>query len=97
VLSLRSANYVVSGQLLGFSPLTSLRRDIAPNIVGPVLVLASLDIGTAILLLSGLSVLGLFPGLAILTVVIAFNLIGDALRDVLDPTSKTLQDGGTTL
>jgi peptide/nickel transport system permease protein len=124
VLSLRSANYVVSGQLLGFSPLKSLRRDIAPNIVGPVLVLASLDIGTAILLLSGLSFLGLgakpptaewgsmvsdaihnfdawwlgvFPGLAILTVVIAFNLIGDALRDVLDPTSKTLQDGGTTL
>jgi peptide/nickel transport system permease protein len=124
VLSLRSANYVISGQLLGFSPLTSLRRDVAPNIVGPVLVLASLDIGTAILLLSGLSFLGLgakpptaewglmvsdavqnfdawwlgvFPGLAILTVVIAFNLIGDAIRDVLDPTADTLRNGGATL
>ena len=76
------------------------------------LVLASLDIGTAMLLLSGLSFLGLgakpptaewgsmvstavqnfdswwmgvFPGLAILTVVMAFNFLGDALRDALDP------------
>lgn len=124
VLGLRSSNYVISGQLLGFSAFTSLRRDVAPNIVGPILVLASLDIGTAILLLSGLSFLGLgakpptaewgsmvsdaihnfdawwlgvFPGLAILTVVIAFNLVGDALRDALDPTSSTLRGGGTTL
>ena len=76
------------------------------------LVLAALDMGNAVLLLSGLSFLGLgaqpptaewgamvadgaqnfdnwwvgmFPGLAILTVVLAFNFIGDALRDVLDP------------
>jgi peptide/nickel transport system permease protein len=124
VLGLRSSNYVISGQLLGFSAFTSLRRDVAPNIVGPILVLASLDIGSAILLLSGLSFLGLgakpptaewgsmvsdaihnfdawwlgvFPGLAILTVVIAFNLVGDALRDALDPTSNTLRGGGTTL
>jgi peptide/nickel transport system permease protein len=124
VLGLRSSNYVISGQLLGFSAFTSLRRDVAPNIVGPILVLASLDIGTAILLLSGLSFLGLgakpptaewgsmvsdaihnfdawwlgvFPGLASLTVVIAFNLVGDALRDALDPTSNTLRGGGTTL
>jgi peptide/nickel transport system permease protein len=92
--------------------------------VGPVLVLASLDIGTAILLLSGLSFLGLgakpptaewgsmvsdaiqnfdswwigvFPGLAILTVVIAFNFVGDALRDALDPKSATIRGGGATL
>jgi peptide/nickel transport system permease protein len=124
VLSLRTSNYVVSGQLLGFSPLRSLWRDIAPNVVGPILVLASLDIGTAILLLSGLSFLGLgakpptaewgsmvsdavqnfdawwlgvFPGLAILSVVVAFNFIGDALRDALDPKSRTLRGGGPTL
>jgi peptide/nickel transport system permease protein len=114
VLSLRTQNYVVAGRLLGFSPAKSLAVDIAPNIVGPILVLATLDIGTAILLLSGLSFLGLgaqpptaewgsmisaslqnfdswwigvFPGLAILTVVMAFNFIGDSLRDIFDPTS----------
>jgi peptide/nickel transport system permease protein len=124
VLSLRTSNYVVSGQLLGFSPLRSLWRDIAPNVVGPILVLASLDIGTAILLLSGLSFLGLgakpptaewgsmvsdavqnfdawwlgvFPGLAILSIVVAFNFVGDAIRDALDPKSKTLRGGGPTL
>ena len=90
----------------------SLFTDIRPNAAGPVLVLAALDIGNAVLLLSGLSFLGLgaqpptaewgamvadgaqnfndwwvgmFPGLAILTVVLAFNFIGDALRDTLDP------------
>lgn len=124
VLSLRSANYVVAGRLLGFSSGRSLLVDIAPNVVGPVLVLASLDVGTAILLLSGLSFLGLgakpptaewgsmvaaaignfdqwwlavFPGLAILTVVVAFNFIGDSLRDALDPRSATLSEGGPAL
>jgi peptide/nickel transport system permease protein len=124
VLGLRNSNYVVSGQLLGFSPVKSLWRDIAPNILGPILVLASLDIGTAILLLSGLSFLGLgakpptaewgsmvsdaiqnfdswwlglFPGLAILSIVVAFNFVGDALRDALDPKSDTLRKGGLTL
>ena len=116
VLSLRSQNYVVAGRLLGHSPARSLVSDILPNVAGPVLVLASLDIGAAILLLSGLSFLGLgaqppsaewgsmissavenfsawwlgvFPGLAILTVVMAFNFIGDSLRDALDPLSRT--------
>ena len=120
VLSLRTQNYVIAGRLLGFSPAKSLLVDIAPNIVGPILVLASLDIGTAILLLSGLSFLGLgaqpptaewgsmisaamqnfdswwigvFPGLAILTVVMAFNFIGDSLRDIFDPTSQLGKKG----
>ena len=114
VLSLRQQNYVIAGRLLGFSPVKSLMTDILPNIAGPVVVLATLDVGTAILLLSGLSFLGLgaqppsaewgsmissaiqnfdawwigvFPGLAILTVVLAFNFIGDSLRDILDPVS----------
>ncbi|MGI6878987.1 ABC transporter permease [Microbacterium sp. gxy059] len=120
VLGLRGQNYVVSGRLLGYSPLRSLAVDILPNILGPMLVLATLDIGTAILLLSGLSFLGLgaqpptaewgsmisaamsnfdawwlgvFPGLAILTVVMAFNFLGDALRDVLDPTAEVVHEG----
>lgn len=112
VLGLRTQNYVIAGRLLGSSPIRSLLSDVLPNIAGPVLVLASLDIGTAILLLSGLSFLGLgaqpptpewgsmiaaamqntsawwlglFPGLAILSIVMAFNFIGDSLRDALDP------------
>ncbi|WP_157155071.1 ABC transporter permease [Diaminobutyricimonas sp. LJ205] len=120
VLGLRTQNYVMAGRLLGFSPFKSLRVDVAPNVVGPILVLASLDVGTAILLLSGLSFLGLgaqpptaewgsmissamgnfdswwigvFPGLAILTVVMAFNFVGDSLRDIFDPTSQMSKAG----
>jgi len=112
VLSARSAQYVVASRLLGASGVRILFTDIRPNAAGPVLVLAALDIGNAVLLLSGLFFLGLgaqpptpewgamvaegaqnfidwwvgmFPGLAILTVVLAFNFIGDALRDMLDP------------
>jgi peptide/nickel transport system permease protein len=112
VLSARSARYVVASRLLGSSGLRVLFVDIRPNAAGPVLVLAALDVGNAILLLSGLSFLGLgaqpptaewgamvaegvqnfndwwvglMPGLAILTVVLAFNFIGDSLRDMLDP------------
>jgi ABC-type dipeptide/oligopeptide/nickel transport system permease subunit len=120
VLGARSREYVVAGRLLGFSPITSLRRDILPNVAAPILVLATLDFGNAILLLSGLSYLGLgavpptpewgamvsdgvqnfsdwwlaaFPGLAIFTVVVAFNLLGDALRDSLDPRSAGAVQG----
>ncbi|WP_150461359.1 ABC transporter permease [Nesterenkonia ebinurensis] len=120
VLSLRSQNYVIASRLLGYSPWRSLGTDILPNMLGPVLVLASLEVGTAILLLTGLSFLGLgaqpptaewgsmisgamqnidswwlgvFPGLAILTVVMAFNFIGDSLRDVLDPLSSAERQG----
>jgi len=112
VLSARSAQYVVSSRLLGASGLRTLLVDIRPNIAGPVFVVSALDVGNAVLLLSGLSFLGLgaqpptpewgamvaagaqnfdrwwvglFPGLAILTVVLAFNFVGDTLRDVLDP------------
>lgn len=123
VLGLRNQNYVIAGRLLGYSPLRSLTRDILPNIAGPILVLASLDIGTAILLLSGLSFLGLgaqpptpewgamisaamqnidawwlgvFPGLAILSIVMAFNFIGDSLRDALDPLAAREREAEST-
>jgi len=112
VLAARTAPYVVASRMLGASGWRVLFTDIRPNVAGPVLVLAALDLGNAVLLLSGLSFLGLgaqpptaewgamvaegtqnfndwwvgvFPGLAILTVVLAFNFIGDALRDALDP------------
>lgn len=120
VLSLRSQNYVIASRLLGYSPWRSMGTDILPNVLGPVLVLGSLEIGTAILLLTGLSFLGLgaqpptaewgsmisaamqnidawwlgvFPGMAILTVVMAFNFVGDSLRDVLDPLSSAERQG----
>jgi peptide/nickel transport system permease protein len=112
VLSVADSEYVWATRLLGSSSRRTLVRDVLPNVVGPVLVLATLDVGNAILLLSGLSFLGLgaqppdpewgsmvatgtqffqfwwigtFPGLAIFTAVLAFNFIGDSLRDVFDP------------
>jgi ABC-type dipeptide/oligopeptide/nickel transport system permease subunit len=119
VLTARTAPYVVASRMLGASGWRVLFTDIRPNVAGPVLVLAALDLGNAVLLLSGLSFLGLgaqpptaewgamvaegtqnfndwwvgvFPGLAILTVVLAFNFIGDALRDALDPrTARTVR------
>lgn len=119
VLSARTSQYVISSRMLGASSWRTLLVDIRPNVAGPVLVMAALDMGNAILLLSGLSFLGLgaqppaaewgamvaagatnfdkwwislFPGLAILTVVLAFNFVGDTLRDVLDPrTARALR------
>lgn len=112
ILSLRKRDFVVAARLLGASPRRTMFRDIIPNMAGPVMVLAMVEMANAILLLSGLSFLGLgaqppeaewgkmvaegaqvlnrwwvgtFSGLAILTVVLAFNLIGDTLRDWVDP------------
>jgi peptide/nickel transport system permease protein len=112
VLSVGDSEFVQSARLLGASSRKTLRRDVFPNVAGPVFVLATLDLANAILLLAGLSFLGLgaqpptaewgsmvaegtqyfqwwwigtFPGLAIFSVVLAFNLIGDSLRDVFDP------------
>lgn len=116
VLSLKQSEYVQASSLLGASWLRVLRVDVMPNVAGPVIVFSALDIGTAVLLLAGLSFLGLgarpptaewgsmvsdgtrafnywwvgtFPGLAILTVVLAFNFLGDTLRDAFDPKSAT--------
>jgi ABC-type dipeptide/oligopeptide/nickel transport system permease subunit len=120
VLGARGQEYVIAGRLLGAGPFTSLRRDVLPNVVSPVFVLATLDFGNQILLLSGLSFLGLgatppqaewgsmvstgvqqfsswwlaaFPGLAIFSVVVAFNFVGDALRDALDPRTAGAVQG----
>jgi peptide/nickel transport system permease protein len=119
VLSVGDSEYVQSARLLGASSRRTLMRDVLPNVAGPVLVLATLDLANAILLLSGLSFLGLgaqpptaewgsmvaegtqyfqwwwigtFPGLAIFTVVLAFNFLGDSLRDVFDP--RTARQAG---
>jgi peptide/nickel transport system permease protein len=112
VLSVGESEYVQSARLLGASSKRTLFRDVLPNVAGPIFVLATLDLANAILLLAGLSFLGLgaqppraewgsmvadgtqyfqwwwmgtFPGLAIFTVVLAFNFLGDSLRDIFDP------------
>lgn len=59
VITARKSEYVVAGRLLGFSPWRSLFRDIAPNVVSPVIVLATLGVGEAILSMAGLSFLAL--------------------------------------
>jgi peptide/nickel transport system permease protein len=109
------SDYVVTSRLAGFGFLHIVVREIIPNVAGPVLALATVNIGTNILILAGLSFLGLgaqaptpewgsmvadgsqyfndwwlslFPGLAILTVVFACNVIGDRVRDALDPSES---------
>ena len=115
VLVQRSQEYVEAAHVLGYGPARILVRHIVPNAMGPLVVLLTLDVGTAILTFAGLGFLGLgvipptpewgqmvsegrelveqwwvatFPGIAILTVVIGFNFLGDGVRDWLDPKSR---------
>ncbi len=112
VIANKENEYVEAAKSLGASHFRIFFNEILPNSLGPVLVLATLDFGNAILLFSGLSFLGLgsppptpewgamvadgvlnfnywwigaFPGLAILTMAVGTNFIGDSLRDFLDP------------
>lgn len=115
VIVQRNQEYVEAAHVLGYGPSRILFRHIVPNAVGPLIVLLTLDVGTAILTFAGLNFLGLgvipptpewgamvsegrelveqwwvatFPGIAILTVVIGFNFLGDGIRDWLDPKSR---------
>jgi peptide/nickel transport system permease protein len=113
VLSLREREFVEAARALGLDSPRIIFRHIIPNVLGPVIVAATLGLGNIILIEAGLSFLGLsvqpptpswgniidggreylvqawwvstFPGLAIVVTVVAFNLIGDGLRDALDP------------
>jgi len=112
-LSIRELAYVESARASGATHAVVLFRHVVPNSLAPLIVQASLQLGNAILVASGLGFLGLgvqkptpewgsmlgdsrsyifsaphlatIPGLAIFGAVLAFNLLGDALRDALDP------------
>lgn len=116
VLSIRSQPYIEAARLVGNSHTRTMVRHILVNANAPIVVLATLQVGSAILIGAGLSFLGLgaqpptpewglmsaegrqmiqrawwistFPGLAILSVVIACNLVGDGLRSALDPKMR---------
>ncbi|MGK9051730.1 ABC transporter permease [Neorhizobium petrolearium] len=112
-LMLREQNYVQAAKALGAHPLRILVKEILPNAMGPIIVLASLGFGTAIISESALSFLGfglpppaptwgwtlaygtrfmrdepwlaIISGATIMITVLGFNLLGDGLRDALDP------------
>ncbi len=115
VISVGQSEYVQAFRMHGASASRAMRKEVLPNIVGPVTVLATIYLADALLLLAGLSFLGLgtqpptpewgsmiavgtqyfqywwmatFPGLAIFSAALAFNFIGDGLRDVFDPQSE---------
>jgi peptide/nickel transport system permease protein len=113
VLQIKEKEYVAAAKALGASDVRILFKHILPNSISSLIVLATLRIGISILVVAGLSFLGLgiqpptaawgtmlnrgqeyltqapwmsiFPGLAIIITVLSFNLLGDALRDALDP------------
>lgn len=113
VLAERERAYVDAARSLGASDARILRAHVLPNIVAPIVVLTTLDMGALLLGISGLSFLGLgvkaptpewgamlaegknylsqdinmmfFAGMAIFLMVLGFNLLGDGLRDALDP------------
>jgi peptide/nickel transport system permease protein len=119
VLSISTAEYVQAYRLHGASAWRAMRKEVLPNIRGPIIVLVTIYLADALLLLAGLSFLGLgtqpptpewgsmvsvgtqyfqnwwmatFPGLAIFTAALAFNLVGDGLRDVFDPQTSGRRD-----
>jgi len=117
VLVLRAREFVQAAHAIGGTPTRVILRHVLPNVLSPVIVLASLSVGTSILVEASLSFLGLgvppptptwgsmitdgkqymdlapwiagCSGVCIMAVVLGFNLLGDGLRDVLDPQLKT--------
>ena len=115
-MSLKERDFVVATQNLGASNFRVIIKHIIPNILGPVIVAASLSVANAILMESSLSFLGLgvqipraswgsmlqgaqahildypllavYPGVMILITVLSFNLLGDILRNALEPKIK---------
>ena len=110
----KGKEYVQAARVIGVPPLGIMARHLLPNVLGPVLVLATINIATAILTEATLSFLGvgvpptepslgtlirigneflfsgewwitIFPGVALVVMVLSINLLGDWLRDALNP------------
>jgi len=110
----RNKEYVMAAQVTGVSPLRIMRRHVLPNILGPVMVLATIQVATAIITEATLSFLGVgapanspslgtliqvggkflfsgnwwitvFPGAMLVVIALSVNLLGDWLRDALNP------------
>jgi peptide/nickel transport system permease protein len=110
----KNKEYIQAARVIGIPPLGIMRRHLLPNVLGPVLVLATINIATAILTEATLSFLGvgvppthpslgtliriggdylfsgewwitIFPGAALVIMVLSINLLGDWLRDALNP------------
>jgi peptide/nickel transport system permease protein len=116
-LSLKSQGYVQAAKTLGYGDIRIMLTQLLPNMLGPLIVIATLGMGGSILAEAALSFLGLgirppspswgsmlseardqittapwlsvFPGLAIFLTVLGLNLLGDGLRDILDPQSRS--------
>jgi len=115
---LRESGMVEAARLAGNSKLSILFRHLYPNIIPPLVVQISLNMGWAMLNAAGLSFIGLgvqpptaewgimvseganfivsgewwiafFPGFALMAAVLCFNLLGDGLRDIVDPRRRT--------
>jgi peptide/nickel transport system permease protein len=112
-VTLRNFYFVEAARAIGVSDWTIIRRHVLPNCITPILVQATIDIGTVILATTALAFIGLgtrppaadwglmiengreyinqywwystFPGVMIFLTVLAFNLLGDTLRDIFDP------------
>lgn len=117
VLELNERSFVTAARLAGAPRRRLFRRHYLPNVATPVLVIATLNLGTVVLATAGLSFIGLgaqpptpewgtmlnsgrtylrraswlvnAPGLAIMLTVLGFNLLGDGLRDALDPQHQS--------
>jgi peptide/nickel transport system permease protein len=117
VLALRDREFILSARAIGVGNGRIIFTHILPNVLGPVVILMTLNVANNILLESSLTFLGLgvdplipswggmladgrtylqtawwvsvFPGLAIMFTVLGLNLLGDWLRDLLDPTGQS--------
>ena len=119
VLTWKDREFVALARVVGASPLRIMVRHILPNVVNPLVILSTLQIGWVIIVESSLSFLGagippptpswgammadgrsyidsaiwlsLYPGVALVTVVLSVNMLGDWLRDYLDPKMRNLR------